>query len=376
MKNRLLILSASIGAGHVKAAEALAKAYNEQFGGEAVHLDFFRYASPTISRWAEQAYYIMTKHTPGVYKLLYDIEDRPNSPTKKMEVHLGTKRYKDLIKEYRPDAIISTHFLPAAVVSHMYQRFPIPNGVLLTDYISHPMWLYPNNQRFFVAHAGMAEELKRFGIEEDRIRVTGIPVRPCFAQKFDRRQLRAKLKLDPELVTILLMSGGNAIGPLVEVLSALSRIDKPYQIVVITGRNRKVFRELSRVRRAVGLRGRILGYVENVHEWMAISDLLISKAGGLTVTEALNSGLPMLIIRPTPGQEVGNTEFLQQAGACLPVKNVKELIGALDGLLNNPEQLRMMKESTLRLARPNATMDILTEMEALLEASRQQAGLI
>jgi len=130
------------------------------------------------------------------------------------------------------------------------------------------------------------------------------------------------------------------------------------------------------VRRAVGLRGRILGYVENVHEWMAISDLLISKAGGLTVTEALNSGLPMLIIRPTPGQEVGNTEFLQQAGACLPVKNVKELIGALDGLLNNPEQLRMMKESTLRLARPNATMDILTEMEALLEASRQQAGLI
>ena len=154
-KNRLLILSASIGAGHVKAAEALAKAYNEQFGGEAVHLDFFRYASPTISRWAEQAYYIMTKHTPGVYKLLYDIEDRPNSPTKKMEVHLGTKRYKDLIKEYRPDAIISTHFLPAAVVSHMYQRFPIPRG--LVNDTSYPMWLYPNNQRFCGA-CGMAED--------------------------------------------------------------------------------------------------------------------------------------------------------------------------------------------------------------------------
>lgn len=368
MAHRILVLSASIGAGHVKAAEALCRAYTEQFGGEAIHLDFFRYSTPTFSRWVEQAYYLVTKHTPSIYKLLYTLEDRPNGPAKKMEVYIGVRKYKELLATYSPDAIIATHFLPAAIVSHMYRRFPIPNGVLLTDYVSHPMWIYPNAHRYFVAHSGMVEELVQAGVDRDIISVTGIPVRPCFSQTLDRKALREKLKLRSELPVVLLMSGGNAIGPLVEVLSALSKVPQTFQVVAIAGRNRKVYREMNRVFKALRMRGRILGYTENIHEWMAASDLLISKAGGLTVSEALTSGLPMIIVKPTPGQEDGNTVYLTQAGAGIHLKNVAELSEAVDELIREPAKLRAMREAALSLAKPRAVKDILQEMEAVIQA--------
>lgn len=366
MAHRILVLSASIGAGHVKAAEALCRAYTEQYGGEAFHLDFFRYSTPTFSRWVEQAYYLVTKHTPSVYKLLYTLEERPNSATKKMEVVIGVKKYKELLAEYRPDAIISTHFLPAAVVSHMYKRFPIPHGVLLTDYVSHPMWIYPNAHRFFVAHSGMVEELTRFGVDESLVRVTGIPVRPCFGQTKEKEALREKLKLAKDLPVVLIMSGGNAIGPLVEVLGALSKVPQDFQVVAIAGRNRKVYREMNRVFKALRLKGRILGYTENIHEWMAASDLLISKAGGLTVSEALTSGLPMIIIRPTPGQEDGNTVYLTKAGAGIYLKNVSELSEAVEELLREPSKLQAMRKAALSLAKPQAVSEILKEMEEII----------
>lgn len=366
MAHRILVLSASIGAGHVKAAEALCRAYTEQFGGEAYHLDFFRYSTPTFSRWVEQAYYLVTKHTPSVYKLLYTLEERPNSATKKMEVYIGVKKYRELLATYRPDAIISTHFLPAAVVSHMYKRFPIPNTVLLTDYVSHPMWIYPNAHRFFVAHSGMMDELVRFGVDSNIVRVTGIPVRPCFGQVQNQQALREKLKLAPKLPVVLIMSGGNAIGPLVEVLGALSKVSQDFQVVAIAGRNRQVYREMNRTLKALRLNGRILGYTENIHEWMAASDLLISKAGGLTVSEALTSGLPMVIIRPTPGQEDGNTVYLTEAGAGIHLKDVSMLSETVDGLLKEPEKLKAMREAALSLAKPQAVKDILQEVENVI----------
>ncbi|HEX2952419.1 MAG TPA: glycosyltransferase [Bacillota bacterium] len=362
MAKRILILSASIGAGHVKAAEALCQSYVANFSGEACNLDFFRYSTPLISRWVEQAYYLVTKHTPAVYKLLYEIEDRPNSPIKKVEAYIGLKKYRAMIESYRPDAIICTHFLPAAVASYMYPKYPIPNGVVLTDYISHPMWVHANNQMFFVAHEGMVEELKNLGVAEEKVKVTGIPIRPMFSQCLDKRSLREKLHLDPDLPLILLMSGGNAIGPLDEAAEALAKVNGEFQVVAITGRNRKYFHELKHVFSQTHLRGRVLGFIDNIHEWMAASDLLISKAGGLTVSEALASGLPMLLIRPTPGQEDGNTRFLTDAGAGIYLKNLSELQDAVENLIKNPEILVAMGKQARSIARPNAATEILQTM--------------
>lgn len=365
MKRRLLVLSAPIGAGHVKAAEALCQTYIEHCGGDAFHVDFFRYSNPTLSHLVEQGYYLMTKHTPSVYKMMYNIEDRPFTPVKNLERFFGVKKFQKLIAEYRPDIILSTHFLPAAVTSYMYPRLSIPNGVVLTDYASHRMWVYPNNQRFFVAHEGMREELKGMDVEGARICVSGIPLRPCFKGPFDRGALRRALKFDATAPLILLMSGGNAIGPLVEVLENLAALRGNVQIAAIAGRNQKMYREMRLTMRSLGLRGRTARFVTNIHEWMAASDLLISKAGGLTVTEAMAVGLPMLVIKPTPGQEVANTMFLTKAGAALYLKDVAELTPTVANLTIKTAQLTAMRQAAAGLAKLNATEDILAEMNRL-----------
>jgi processive 1,2-diacylglycerol beta-glucosyltransferase len=366
-KPRLLVLSASIGAGHVKAGEALCQTYMEHFGGEARHVDFLRYASPRFSHWVEEAYYMMTKHTPSVYKLLYQMTDRSNSPTKKSEILIGLKKYRDLIREYRPHAIISTHFFPAAIVSYLYPHFAIPNGVVLTDYVSHHIWVNPNTNLFFVAHDGMAAELIQLGVEPSKIRVTGIPIRPVFDREFNRLELQSQLGLATNRLTLLLMSGGNAIGPLVEVLKALGRLNVKFQIIAITGRNQKLYNQLKDTMVELKLDGQVLGYVDNVNEYMAVADLLISKAGGLTVTEALTMGLPMAIIQPTPGQEDGNTLFLLKAGAGVYLKSVAELEPVVGELIHNPAKIEEMKRNALHYAKVNASGAIVTEINRLIQ---------
>lgn len=365
MKNRLLILSASIGAGHTKAGEALREVYAANHDGEAYHVDFLRYATPILGPLVEQFYYTLTKHTPAVYKLLYQLVDHPNSPIKKSEVYFGLSKYKKLLKEYRPDAIIATHFFPSAVISYMYPYFPIPNCLVITDYIAHHILVNANTDLFFAAHQGMAGQLKLLGVEESRIKVSGIPIRPCFGLELDQRAIRAKLELDPDLPVILIMSGGNAIGPLVEVLEVLGRLAEKFQVIAIAGHNQKSYLELRQVLTAVGLNGRIMGFVDNVHEYMAASDLLISKPGGLTVAEAIAEGLPMLIIRPTPGQEDGNTLFLTNSGAALHLKSVAELEPVLGDLLREPVKIEVMKRNARSIARPHAADTILTDMEHL-----------
>jgi processive 1,2-diacylglycerol beta-glucosyltransferase len=367
IKPRLLVLSASIGAGHVKAGEGLCQAYTEEFNGEALHVDFLRYASPIFSHWIEEAYYLMTKHTPSVYKLLYQMADNRFSPAKKSEVLIGLRKYRDLVREFRPDAIISTHFFPAAIVSYMYPHFSIPNGAVLTDYVSHHIWVNPNTQLFFVAHEGMLDELKQLGVDEEKIRVTGIPIRPVFTQEFNRQELQKKMGLNPGKLTLLVMSGGNAVGPLAEIMKTLEPFKENLQIFVVTGHNQKSFMQLTELFQDLGINGEVLGYVENVHEYMAAADLLISKAGGLTVTEAITIGLPMAIIQPTPGQEDGNTAFLTQAGLGVYIKTIKELESFIVDLLANPAMIEQMRQNAFKLSKRHATHSILAEINKLIE---------
>ncbi len=375
MGKRLLILSASIGAGHVKAAEALCETYTEKFGGEAYHLDFLRYTSPVLSRRIEQAYYLMTKHTPSLWKFIYNAGSLPNAPLKKLEAYLGLRKYRELLNNYKPDAIIATHFLPAAIASYLYPQFPIPNGVVLTDYVPHQFWVNDNTQLYFIAHPGMKQELMAMGVKEHLIRVTGIPIRPCFQGIHKSPALRSRLRIDRHLPLIMIMSGGNAIGPLTEILEELGRVQAAFQVIVITGQNRKSYREVKQVLYDVHIKGQVRGRVENIHQWMAASDLLISKAGGLTVTEALNLGLPMVIIRPTPGQEDGNTEFLTRGGAGIYLKDIKDLNSSVTELLGNPEKLILMSKNAINLSRPDANESILKEMEQLIALNRNPSLL-
>ncbi|MGE5507731.1 MAG: MGDG synthase family glycosyltransferase [Chitinophagales bacterium] len=367
----ILILSTSFGAGHVRAAEALRDACREiDPKGRVEIIDFLRTFNKYLSRVAEEAYYAMTKHTPRVYKFFYEVESRPASRLKSVESRLGRGMLLRIIDEIKPDCVISTHFLPAGVMDRLGERVQIPQGVVLTDYESHPMWLYPGADAFFIAHPGMRRELISSGVDPAKIHVTGIPIKAEFSQEHDREALRRRLLARTDLPVVLVTSGGRGIGPLMEVLEALDRVEVPVQVAVVSGRNPVLARRLQEFSRGLRVPTQILGFVNNIHEWMSIAEVMIGKAGGLSVSEAIAAGLPMVIVAPTPGQEEGNTNYLTWHGAAIHVAELEDLGPALNLLLSTPERLSDMRRAAHRIARPSAAREVVQTMLRLVDERR------
>lgn len=366
---RFLILTTSFGAGHVRAAEALADAFREEHpDGEIYIYDFLRNYNRYLSRAAEEAYYAITKHTPKVYKFFYQLESTPVARLGKIESRIGQGKLLRLLDDLKPDAIICTHFLPAGVIDRLAEHVTAPTGVVMTDYESHPIWLYPRADAYFIAHEGMRGDLAASGVDPARIHVTGIPIKAQFGQQLDRAGLRKRFLAHPELPAILVVSGGQGVGPLMEVMESLDGLGLPMQAVVVAGRNRLLAKRLREYSRGLRVPIQVLGFVDNIHEWMAAADLLVSKAGGLTVSEAIAARLPMAIIRPTPGQEDGNTDYVTWLGAGIHVRDVQLLTAALNMLLRHPERLEDMRRAAHRIARPHAARDIIRAMTELVEA--------
>src|SRR5690554_3940554 len=373
MVKRLLVLSASIGAGHLKAAEAVCGAFKECHPEKnVVHVDFLKYCDPVVSKLLEESYYFLTSRLAWVYGFIYEKERRRPEPLiKKEQVLLALGKYKRFLGQYRPDLIVSTHFFPAAVVSFYYQKYPVPNGVILTDYAAHPMWVYPHVGRYFVACREMVDELWTYGVDKEKIKVTGIPIRPEFGLALSPGELRAEKGLPPDRPVILVMSGGNAIGPLLEVLEVLNLVPGDFSAVVITGKNEKTRKELEEIKEDFHFTLHLPGYVEDMHKWMRLADFLISKAGGLTVSEALAVGLPMLVVRPTPGQEEANTEFLLKAEAGYYLKDLEDLEPVVRELLKDPVKLGQLRENAAKLGKPGAAREIIKELVKLEETAEK-----
>ncbi|MDD4938476.1 MAG: glycosyltransferase [Candidatus Shapirobacteria bacterium] len=367
-KKRLLILSVPAGAGHMKAAEALCQTAKREFGMKVDHVNFLEYFNPMFSRWTQKSWNFIVKYTPVVYKFIYEGTDKPNNSLKRVGnfLKINIKKYQELVGQYKPDLIISTHYIPAAVTSWMYDRLPITNGVVITDYEAHSMWVYPNNNKVFVARKKMIEELENIGFDKNKVCVSGIPVRENFLKSFDIKQLRRKIGLYLDKPTLLIMGGGDAVGPFVDILKSLSKLEVEFQVVVIAGKNEKMRNSLENKFKSVGLKGKVLGFVKNIEDYMMVADLLVSKPGGLTTTESITIGLPMLIVRPTPGQEDGNTEFLVKARAGIYIKDVKKIGIVVGKLLRNPGKIKEMKENSRRLSKPKASKKILEEMLKLV----------
>ncbi|MBO8126937.1 MAG: glycosyltransferase [Firmicutes bacterium] len=362
---KFLVFATSIGAGHIRAAQAIQEAGAEAPGCEVKVVDFLRYLSPALAKATEEAYYAATKHIPRAYKFLYDLEDRPASRIKSLQSKLGSGKMAKLLEKEQPAAVISTHFMPAGAVDQL--PFKGPKTVVLTDYVAHPIWLYHHTDLFFVAHEGMRDYLRKSGIPDSKIRVTGIPIKKEFSQRQDKQQLKKELGLDVELPTIIIASGGHGIGPLKEMVLGVKNLGVPAQVVAITGNNESLRLQLTELvsKESFPYPVRVLGFVSDIHRWMAAADLLVSKAGGLTVSEALAAGLPMLVVKPTPGQEDGNTDYLLEQGAGIYVQDETRLPLVITGLLKAPLRIQGMSEAARRAAKPKAAAEIIAAVSAL-----------
>lgn len=364
-KHRILILSGDLGDGHVQAAGAIAEAAR-QYGPEAetVLINFSAVTHPVMHPVGRYFYTKWVTRFPLVYGYLFQKTRGENLMShlfRRMKFYT-LSRLEKLLREVRPTVIVTT-FPPAAAGISMLKesgRCWIPAVTVITDHTDHSYWLHPFTDRYIVASERVRDALLNHGIEEAQIAVTGIPIRPEFGMSQDRMKLRDKLGLDRDRPVVLLMGGG--LGMIAKESSSLLEsggIAVDAQFVLICGRNRKLREKLTR--KLAGSPHSIVmtGFVDNVHEWMAAADLLVTKPGGLTTAEAVATGLPMLLYKPLPGQETDNSAFLREAGVAVEAGGEEELAGLLNTLLQSPEQLAAFRRQAMACRREHAANEAL-----------------
>jgi processive 1,2-diacylglycerol beta-glucosyltransferase len=357
------VLSATYGGGHQRVAEVLDRVWRETTPAVRVEIiDFFdAFVNRTIAHLTRSMYINSVRHAPKLWGAFYYATGniRPDSPTQKMINRLGRRRLAAYIRDHRPDVVVHTHPTPAGVMSDLKAESIVdrPSVVVITDYAIHSQWVHPHVEHYCVATDEIRAGLEDRGFPPERITVTGIPVDPVFTSPLDRDETARRLGLDPTRTTVLVMAGAYAmLGGVVDVYRVLVNSPRRVQAVFICGRDPGLVEKLrQRSRRRPDFH--VHGYVTNVHEWMSVADLLVTKAGGITVSEALAKELPMIVYRPIPGQEDWNTQTVAGAGAAKVARDPRDLARALDTLLSDPGELDAMRRAARALQRPRAAHD-------------------
>jgi processive 1,2-diacylglycerol beta-glucosyltransferase len=371
MSTHILILSVSAGAGHVRAAQALeaaAKAANPPL--QATHLDLLALVPKEFRKLYAEQYIKLVDKLPQLWSFLYAKTDRPSRDSvfgrlKRAAEKLNTRKLQAEIARLRPDAILCTHFLPAELLSR--QKAQLKNGgaalpplwVQVTDFDVHALWVHPHVDRYCVASDEVAFRLADRGVPRAKISVTGIPVMPQFSVPLDRRECALELGLAPERFTVALMAGGAGVGSLDELATRLLRASDDLQLIALAGRNAELLARLRKLAKSHPGRLFPLGFTTTVERVVSASDLVVTKPGGLTVSECLAKHKPMLLVSPIPGQEERNADYLLEAGAALKAADAATLEYKLGQLLANPARLRAMSEAAHRIGRPHAAQDVI-----------------
>jgi processive 1,2-diacylglycerol beta-glucosyltransferase len=366
-KQKIAIFSVSAGAGHVRAAQALQAAAERWYPGvETVHVDLMELVPKLFKKVYAESYLKVVERHPALWGYLYDRSDqeKADSALSKLRIaieRLNTQKLGKLLREIDPDQVICTHFLPAQLLSRKRRKgtFHKPVWVQVTDFDVHALWLHEQMSGYFAAHEEVAWRMAERGIPRDTIHVTGIPIMPVFGETLPRAACAAEFGLDPNRRTLLMMSGGAGIGGIEILAERLLRLDRDFQLVALAGRNEGLLADLQEL--AGRYPGRLfpLGFTRVIERVMAASDLAVTKPGGLTTSECLAVGLPMLVVSPIPGQEERNADFLLENGAALKACDTGALAWRVTQLLDNPQRLEGLRGNARGLGRPDAARRVL-----------------
>ena len=365
MNKKVLLLSVSAGAGHVRAAEALRCYAEEHAGVSAMHLDVMQFVPASFRKIYADFYIQLVNKHPQLWGMLYTAssEARPNSPIQKLRramERLNTRALRKAIGDFGPDTIICTHFLPAEILMHEIRRdrLHVPVWAQVTDFDLHRMWVVPHMAGYFAANEEIAFRMQAAGIEAKNIHATGIPVMPAFAASLDRAACAAEAGVDPQRQVYLLMGGGAGMGKLERVAEQLLAPEGEFQLIVLAGRNTATLDALQGL--AARYPGRLFprGFTNHVERLMACADVVITKPGGLTTAECLAMGKPMIVNAPIPGQEERNADFLLEQGAALKAIDDIALRWRIRQLVAQPDQLDRMAQRARALGKPHAARDV------------------
>jgi len=371
MFKKVLILSAAVGAGHLRAAEAVEKAFKQSGAAEEIrNIDVLNYTNPLFRRLYGKAYIDMVNMMPEVLGWMYDSLDKPwqNERRRLALDRLNTQPLIKLLKDYQPDIAVCTHFLPAEIISWLKGKGKInfPLAIIVTDFDVHAMWLCHHFERYFVALDETKVHLEKLGIPPEKITVSGIPIDPVFAEPKDKTAMLEKYELEPDKLTVLVSAGGFGVGNIEHLLIALSELKTPAQVLAICGRNEESKTKLEKLS-AKKLNNQTvtfkpIGYTTAMDEYMSAADLIVGKPSGLTTSEALAKGLIFVIVNPIPGQEERNSDHLLEKGCAIKCNNLPTLAYKIDELINEREKFELMKANVLRFARPNASRQIVDDL--------------
>ncbi|HEV8160012.1 MAG TPA: glycosyltransferase, partial [Pyrinomonadaceae bacterium] len=310
---------------------------------------------------------------PEVLGWMYDSLDTPwqNERRRLALDRLNTQPLIKLLKDYKPDIAVCTHFLPAEIISWLKAKGKInfPQAIVVTDFDVHALWLCHLYEQYFVAMTEARIHLEKLGIPPEKITVSGIPIDPVFAEVKDKFEMREKYRLEKDKLTILVSAGGFGVGNIEHLLYALSDLKTPAQVLAICGRNEELKAKLEKLSAEKLNNEKItfkpVGYTTAMDEYMSAADLIVGKPGGLTTSEALAKNLIFVVVNPIPGQEERNSDHLLEKGCAIRCNNLPALAYKIDALVKDETRFELMKQNVLRFARPNASNEIAAKLEEI-----------
>lgn len=369
---RVLILSVTAGYGH----HATAKAISDELAnkGASVHtLDVYAYVSSVVKTTIDKGYLFSSKHLQTLYRLIYQLAENGqkgyySSDTAPSIINivnaLGASSFAKVIAGYNPDVIVCTHVFAAQMVDELKKRKKLHDIMtfgIVTDYTLHPYWeIVPQIQYIVTASELLTYRCEKRGIHEDRVLPFGIPVHPKFNQTLSREDAVKQLGINPKLPTILMMGGSMGYADNLKNLQKILSLGFPLQILCVCGNNKKQFLQMEQF--SAHYNGSCIihsyGFVDNVDVMMSASDCIITKPGGLTISEALAKNLPMILVDPIPGHEERNAEFLTNNGTAMLITKSFSIDEAIYYLYKAPNRIESMRNTMKEIAHPDASQKL------------------
>lgn len=358
---KILVIYASAGAGHFKAAEALYHGLKALTNHEAVLADALDYSSPLFKEFYKKTYFFLISKIPWVWGFFFWILDwfclQPLArPVRRTYNRLNTGKLHHFLREQQFDYIFMTHFMPTEVAAALKRKGDITSKLItvVTDFDVHKIWLAEGIDTYAVAADWTKDKIKRLGVPEENILVSGIPTADQFSAPVDVGALKSKLGLEPNMFTVLVATGSFGIGPIEEIIRTL---EGRFQLIVVCGHNRGLYERLIRARYKFV---KVLGLVDNMPEWMAVSNVMVTKPGGLSIAEALVRRLPLIFFNAIPGQESNNIKVLKTYGVGLSGCRIDQMSQELDKMKSSQEVYLAARRKAEWLARPSAVKDIIS----------------
>ncbi len=376
---KIMLLTAATGGGHLRAAHAVEQYIRDNTGYEVKTVDALKAIGRLLDKTVCDSYLFMAKKIPALFGRLYKQTNKQNHFSNLVPKLSGlfSGMLLPAVSDYDPDVIITTHPFATEMVSDLKEDGLVkaPLICVITDYGVHRAYIADRVDAYIVASEDMAPQLQAFGVDAAKVHPFGIPVHDVFFDPGDREQTLRELNLDPDLSTLLFMAGSFGVSNIVKLYRNLESTDVRMQIIVITGRNKKLYETFEK-ELAVGSRipTRLIFFTDEVEKYMHASDLLVTKPGGLTVSEALACGLPMAVFDAIPGQEEDNADFLATHDMCVRLRKDSDFAGEISSLLREKERLQSMRENCRGFDKSQSIPSLLALIRGMVGQAAAPAG--